>query len=330
MAPGNSSPGWKRQPLWIRVLQRLVQLIKRPRVRLGVTVLLLAAVFYQVQWRQLGSVLAASDPGWLLAGLAFFVPQWLCSTWRWRRLVAPAVELTWREAWHHQCQAATWSLLLPGKTGEASKIAALYLAGVQARRAGGLLLWEKIGDLLALALLAALAWAWPDRMEPICLGLLLVGAGLVLGQRWLPKRSGPGDSVSLKQWPPQASSPPFRGALLAWAVGSLVLWQLHLGQILFFAWACGLSVDWADVCRVVPLALVVGLVPVSWWGLGTRDAVLVGFWVPPAQLEQLLLLAVLLALRYLVPGVVGLAWLGLSRPSCEPVAEPPWADSAAV
>ncbi len=328
-SPTGSEPAPERWFFRIPVGRRLVQLARRPGVRLGLTALLLIGVFYQVNWRQLGSVLATSNPEWLLAGLAFFIPQWLCSTWRWRRLVAPAVELSWPEAWAQQCQAAAWNLVVPGKAGDVAKAAALYSAGIPAARAAALLAAEKAGDLLALALLAALAWTWPAGAEMLSAGVFVVAIGLALGGHLLRQRLGTAKAKrgNTLDEPPKSHRPLPWEAWLAWAAGSLVLWQLHLGQILFFAWACGLGVDWGAVCQVVPLALVVGLLPVSWWGMGTRDAVLVGFWVPPARLEQLLLLAVLLALRYLAPGLVGMLWMNLTCLRAQPVAEPPRADS---
>ena len=298
-------------------------------VRMVFAAAVLVVVFYQVRWDRLGEALASTAWPWLLLGLACFVPQWFCSTWRWRHWVAPAVPLSWSQAWFQQCSAAAMNLAMPGKAGELAKAGCLKLLGLPLAQATFYVVAEKAADLLALGLIASAAWSLPD-MVPAALVPVAAAAWVAIAFRRMGSRlreSAALGSAPSRQWLPSGEEKPLWRNWPGLLAASVLLWLLHLGQILCFAWACRIGVGWVEVCRVVPLALVAGLLPVSWWGLGTREAVLAWFWVPPASLEQLVLLAGLLAARYLVPGLVGLAWLLATRPSSAKHPEQRWASA---
>ncbi len=267
-------------------------------LRLTLAVALLAVVFWAAEPEKVGQVLAQVNPWLVAAAAACFLPQWVLSTWRWRHLV-PGGPLAWSTAWQHQMVAASLNLVVPAKLGDLGKVG-LLVPRVPWTQATAAVLSEKLWDLAALALLLGWGWVGP--------GALVLWAIVA----WL----GAWGWARLKQGSSSCSR-------LGCVAGlSVLLWGVHLLQIWWFGWACGLKWSWAKVCQVVPLALVAGQLPLTWWGLGTRDAVLVAMLVPPAQTEQMLVLAALLASRYLVPGSVGALWCLLKPANEQPTPLP--------
>ncbi|HQH26677.1 MAG TPA: lysylphosphatidylglycerol synthase domain-containing protein, partial [Oligoflexia bacterium] len=90
------------------------------------------------------------------------------------------------------------------------------------------------------------------------------------------------------------------------AVGlSFILWFFHLAQFVCFFKMFGASTPALLVIACVPLAVMVGLLPISFAGLGTRDAVLIWLfmsWDPPDLLAGVGLMS---HLRYIVPALLG-------------------------
>jgi uncharacterized protein (TIRG00374 family) len=85
----------------------------------------------------------------------------------------------------------------------------------------------------------------------------------------------------------------------------LALWALHLIQILLFFWAVGAEPTLGQFLSMAPLAIFVGLVPITFGGFGTRDAALIAFFAPIPQ-ATMLAAALLVNTRYVVPALAGL------------------------
>lgn len=102
---------------------------------------------------------------------------------------------------------------------------------------------------------------------------------------------------------------------LAFLAVSLLLWALHLLQAALFAQSLGMALWSPAGLFVVVTAILVGLLPISFAGIGTRDAtllLLLGRLYGPARP---LLFGVLLTSRYVVPALVGCLFLGELGPA---------------
>lgn len=91
-----------------------------------------------------------------------------------------------------------------------------------------------------------------------------------------------------------------------------MLWLGHLGQILLMAAALNVSGDatlWASLMAMIPIAIVAGLVPLTFAGVGTRDAGPVALAGGLIGTGTAAALGVLFWLRYIVPGVIGIPLL---------------------
>lgn len=105
---------------------------------------------------------------------------------------------------------------------------------------------------------------------------------------------------------------------LAFLAVSLLLWALHLLQAALFAQSLGMALWSPAGLFVVVTAILVGLLPISFAGIGTRDATLLLLLGPLFGPARPLLFGVLLTSRYVVPALVGCLFLGELGPALAP------------
>ena len=94
------------------------------------------------------------------------------------------------------------------------------------------------------------------------------------------------------------------------AANSLFIWFLHLVQIWMFTIALNQHVPFLANLPLSPLAILAGLLPLTFAGVGTRDAALVFFYAPYMSAAAGAALGVLCTLRYVLPALLGLPFLG--------------------
>lgn len=259
---------------------------KRP-LQFTVAITLLAALYWAADWREVATAIANLNPVYLLAAWMLFVPQTIVSAWRWSQIVKPAADVPLSEAVRVTLAASAYNLLLPSKLGDVSK-----LAVIPAERRKTSLLWlvlEKGFDVAALLVLIGLGLLGCNW---IALAVVLAAVFLfgLLCVRWnLAPRT-------LARWSPVICT-------------SAVLWCLHMLQIDLFCKAVGVFVPGEFVLWRIPLAIFAGLVPLTLWGLGTRDAALVALFANVAPAATMATVGLLTATRYLIPGAVGIPFI---------------------
>ncbi len=89
---------------------------------------------------------------------------------------------------------------------------------------------------------------------------------------------------------------------------SLIIWVLHLAQIYLFFASVGAPPPPGDFFCMIPLAIFIGLLPLSIAGFGTRDAALVAL-LPAMPASGVLAASFYVNLRYILPAVAGVPYL---------------------
>jgi glycosyltransferase 2 family protein len=98
--------------------------------------------------------------------------------------------------------------------------------------------------------------------------------------------------------------------LVVVALTSTGIWFLHLLQIWMFTIALRTDVPLLSALALAPLALLAGLLPLTFAGIGTRDAALVLLFAPYMAAADAAALGVLCTLRYFLPALGGLPFIG--------------------
>ncbi|PSB14365.1 lysylphosphatidylglycerol synthetase, partial [filamentous cyanobacterium CCP2] len=90
---------------------------------------------------------------------------------------------------------------------------------------------------------------------------------------------------------------------------SIFIWFLHLLQIWFFILALNAYAPFLANLALSPLAILAGLLPLTFAGVGTRDAALILFYQPYFDAATGAALGVLCTSRYFLPAIGGLPFL---------------------
>lgn len=264
---------------------------------------------------ELVTVLRGLHGGLLAAALFLFVPITLLTAARWRTVAAGLAPLSLVDALRMVLAASAANVVLPAKLGDVGKGA--FLPGAVGRAGGvALALFEKLADLAALAacMLVASLLAPPEREAEMLACVLATGVVTgfaVLCVVPLGALSAFGSDNPLARAAQGFAT--LRGRprrLLGVLAGSLLLWSLHLLQFQLAAWAAGATADPAVLASRIPMAIFVGLLPVSFAGIGTRDAALLYLLAPWLGEPVALALGAFATLRYLVPAAAGAFLLG--------------------
>jgi hypothetical protein len=302
---------------------------RRPRVRqllsLAVSLVVLAALYRALDLEGLGRVFAQASPLWLAISVGAIVPIKLLQAWRLKRLMPAVSLLSYPASIRLILLADVMNLVLPSKAGDLAK--SWFMKGrgeLSGSLAFSLVVFEKACDVLAL-----LAWcavgllSMPGKSRPLQLLTWGVTAALAAGLLLLLSRRFAGHAFGTV-W---MLAPPLRRRTErlaeAWgdvlthfrtrrartaeiAVLSLLLWGIQFEQVRLFALAVGGRVPALANLGLAPLAILAGLVPLTFAGLGTRDAALVALYRPWLPAATAAAVGLLTSTRYLLPALAGL------------------------
>jgi hypothetical protein len=186
------------------------------------------------------------------------------------------------------------NLLLPSRLGDFSKAAMIRgVDGITRKRIAGTVVVEKICDVIVV-------------LSAVLLGML--GRGAAVGVFALALAACLATYLPEGRWMTAAVR-----SRLVLVGGSIVLWTFHLAQLHLFVLSCGVDVPWTTSLEKIPLALIAGLLPAAFCGIGTRDAALVWLFADVAPAAQMAAVGALTALRYLIPGAAGIPFWWMAR-----------------
>lgn len=306
-------------------------------IGLLVSLTLLAIIWWQVDLDAIGAAMASANPWWLAAGLATIIPLTLATALRFGMLSRTPIGL-WRST-RLILGASTLNLALPSKMGDIAKGVVLTTRyGFDGKLAAALVVMERSLDMAALLFWGVLALLWVIGDQPLML-LAAVGAGTLLillvillsplqlasrivafAGRVVPGRAGRWLTGFADEWREAVRWfwSDRRRLAGVWLL-SLAIWGGHLAQFWLFAQALG-TVPFLDNMAFATLAILAGLLPFTMAGIGTRDAAILFLYAPYLTPGAAAVLGVLATLRYLIPAIAGLPFMGdyLKRTRQEP------------
>ncbi|MCP4328531.1 MAG: flippase-like domain-containing protein [Alphaproteobacteria bacterium] len=299
-------------------------------ISIAVSVAILGIIYWRIDFAALVASLVASDLLWLAAGLLALAPITAVTAWRFTRLVPDSAHIDLAEAVRLTLAASSLNLVLPSKMGDLAKAWFIRDRGhMTGSLAVALVVFEKTCDMLALlvwCVFGLLLYADKDALfwvmtvgvaGGLALGLTLLASSRITAGFFLivsakaPAPIGRAAAGLAEDWEAMHAyfwSDRRRVALIA-AV-SLVIWFMHLGQIWLLILALNAAVPFLDNLALAPLAILAGLLPLTFAGIGTRDAALIFFFAPFMAAPVAAALGVLCTLRYVLPAIAGLPFLG--------------------
>ena len=298
--------------------------MKHKLIALALSLLLLAAIYYKIDPRRFLSVFRTCDFGYLALSLSLVIPLTLLTAWRLQILAPASTGLGFAECNRLILVASVLNLVLPSKMGDVAKAYFMKNERVSSSLTLALVVFEKSADLLSLLFWCAFGLVlYPVKdfafwlvtaaiVFGCCTGLAVLFSAKVAGFFFsLGTTVIPGLTSKLKRL--EASwrelqeflhSHPRRAAEVASL--SIFLWFLHLVQIWLFILALRAFVPFTTNLGLAPLALLAGLLPLTFAGIGTRDAALIFLYRPYFDPPVAAALGLLCTARYFIPALAGL------------------------
>ena len=301
-------------------------------VSLAVSVAILLYLYAQIDLPDLLAVLQNCHPLILVISLGMVVPITLTTAWRLQQLVPNHSHhsITLLEANRLILGASVLNMVLPSKMGDLAKA---YFMSERSQISGSLALaisiFEKTCDLLSLLLWCvfglilypakdALFWSMTAGVATgLILGLILICSSqfaklfFYLVIKVAPK------SFKTKLQQMRAAWGEMhqyfwqdRQQLLLIATTSIFIWFLHLFQIWLFILALKAVAPFMISLALSPLSILAGLLPLTFAGVGTRDAALIYFYQDYLDVATGAALGLLCTSRYFIPALIGLPFLG--------------------
>lgn len=321
MSAPNPMPAERPEALLARIQAR-----GRGRMRFVLFALVTAGVFYllfrRIDYGSVFATLARAHRGWLVAAFLLTLTFPVFSALRWRRMLGSlGHEVPFRDCFAMIMAAWPMGTITPSKAGDLMK--AWYLKDrVPVGLVVGSVLAERVLDvlvLLALALGGCLAF---ERYRlALVAGLGLAGGllGIVALTRFrlpLPARLAAKLDPVLESLRRMGRSPSLLATVLVWTV---LNWMASVVQTLLCYRALGVDVPLLFATGALPLAIFVGLLPLTLSGMGTRDAALIALFARHAPEPVSLGVGLLYSLfGYWIPAVAGLPFLHRVLPRAKP------------
>ena len=298
-------------------------------VSIVVSVAILLYIYTQIDLDNLLQVFQNCDRLMLIISLAMVIPITLVTSWRLQQLV-PQRSIGFLEANRLILGASVLNMVLPSKMGDLAKS---YFMAERSNLSGSLALsisiFEKACDLLSLLLWCVFGLVlYPAKdglFWTMTIGVLLgfiMGLLLLSSQqfanwffhftiKFAPKTIGKKLQTMQASWGEMHQY--FwsdRQQLGLIASTSVFIWFLHLLQIWLFILALKAVVPFLVSLALSPLSILAGLLPLTFAGIGTRDAAIIYFYQDYFSEATGAALGLLCTSRYFIPALIGLPFLG--------------------
>ena len=299
-------------------------------ISIAISLLILGVIYWKIDFRGLGRIFQNCNGWWMAISLGMVVPLTLLTAWRLQQLMPHGTRLQFGEANRLILAASVLNMVLPSKMGDIAKAYFMKERGhLNGSLSLSLVLFEKTCDMLSLLLWCVFGlilypakdsffWIMTGAVAlGLTCGLLLVGsrrfARLCFGfaQRIAPGRLHETLEKFRASWDIMFDYFWQETAIFyKVAATSVFLWSLHLLQIWFFILALRAWAPFLANLALSPLAILAGLLPLTFAGVGTRDAALIFFYKPFFNAPVAAALGLLCTSRYLLPAIGGLPFLG--------------------
>jgi hypothetical protein len=301
----------------------------RKLVGLAVSGAILGVIYWRIDAAKLVDALGGSDLALLALGLVLMAVPVALGAWRLTALTPDEAGLELGEATRLILVGGALNMALPSKMGDIAKAYFIAQRGhLSGRAAVSLVVFEKGWDMLALLFFCAFGLAiYPGKgalywtltafvVAGLATGLLILGSLPVaervfgLTSRILPDRFAAGLAESQTAWRQIHCyfwADKNRAARVVCC--SLAIWFVHLTQIWVFVLALDAWLPFDTNLGLAPLAILAGLLPFTFAGIGTRDAALIFLYQPFVVAPTAAALGLLCTLRYVVPALAGLPFL---------------------
>ncbi|MFZ1984617.1 MAG: lysylphosphatidylglycerol synthase transmembrane domain-containing protein [Desulfatitalea sp.] len=298
-------------------------------VSLIISFTILFIIIYRIKPYSLLAIFKDSSITWMCLALAMFVPTVLMTAFRFKILVPPNVIISQAEAIKLILAGSSLNMVLPSKMGDIAKgYFVKEKAGIDLASSLSIVIYEKACDVLSLLLWCVLGLFFLRQKDLLFFTLAaMVLSGLIIGVLMIGSERFAMVSLNFfVRIAPKKIQNKIEGIKSSWigmcgylkrdtilmlkvAGISIAIWFLHLIQIWFCIRMLNANIPMWSHLALTPMAIFAGLLPLTYAGIGTRDAALIYFLKPYLSVNVAAALGLLCTLRYIIPAVAGLPFL---------------------
>jgi hypothetical protein len=267
----------------------------------------------------------------LYASFFMFIPTILISAIRLQIISANKIKISLSESLKLVLAGSSLNMVLPSKMGDIAK--GYFIAeksNSKMSEALSLVVYEKTCDMLALLFYCVIGLIFYNNnndmvfivistiiISGFIFGLMMISSyrfytlffkvSLTLAPSFIKKKI----TIFQTSWVEMCAYIS-QNKVLKFKIGaiSVLLWFIHLLQIWLFIRMINNYVPLITHMAIVPLAIFTGLLPFTFAGIGVRDAALIYFFKGYLSSSVSATLGILCTLRYIVPAILGLPFLG--------------------
>ena len=299
-------------------------------ISLVISTSLLFYIYSRIEITKLWLVLQNCNLFWMAMSLGMLIPLTLFTSWRLQQLMPKGTNLGFIEANRLILGSSVLNMVLPSKMGD---IAKAYFMRERDNLSGSLslviVIFEKACDLLSLLLWCIFGlFFYPEKNAFFLVLTIIITGGFLAGVLLLAWRTFADLFFSLfSKVAPQKIKTKLQQMQQSWSemhdyfwsdrqqlliitLTSIFIWFLHLLQIWLFILALKAWTPFVISLALSPLSILAGLLPLTFAGVGTRDAALIWFYQPYFSEAVGAALGLLCTSRYFIPAIVGLPFLG--------------------
>jgi uncharacterized protein (TIRG00374 family) len=288
-----------------------------------ITVAIFVVILLNIDIQQLGYYFLRMNVLYFLAGLSLFIPVSVLTGSRWKFLIRNECRIGLWESVGHLLACGSFNVVTPSKLGDFARV---YFLKRQKRmtikKGASAVIFEKSTDLLSICLftVAGVFFIGLGELTATVLGISLAVIAVIIlfysinFPRWGFFRRLCGWTLKGKEFGKVFEEAyDYLAALkkekrnFAYAIGySLLIWVIQFVQIYLFFLCLNFNPGPALVFGLVPTAILVGLIPITVGGMGTRDSALIVLFSMYAPASLMLGVGILMSVRYWVPALAGL------------------------
>ena len=284
---------------------------------LSITIAIFYFIFTKIDFHSVVDVLSHANIFYLLIALLLMVIGVLIIAKRWQTILETmGYNFQYKECFNLIMAAFPLTSITPSKSGDIIK--AYYLKDkIPASKTVGSVITERMFDVLTLVSFSLIGTTFCKNYElaGVAFAILICITAIFLLARAgfdfrLPIKSSWNEKIQNLILSTKLLTKDNKRAFLFILSDSLLIWFISIVQTVMFFYALGINVPLFFTIANIPIAIFIGLVPVTLGGMGTRDAAIIFLFSDFATSSELLGVGILFSVfRYWLISLIGIPFM---------------------
>jgi uncharacterized membrane protein YbhN (UPF0104 family) len=312
----------KHQRMKLQIYRRLIDMKKRNSsvlktvLVLSITLTIFYLLFTKIDFYSVVEVLSHANLFYLLIALLLMVIVVLVIAKRWQTLLETmGYYFQYKECFNLIMAGFPLTSITPSKSGDVIK--AYYLKDkIPASKTVGSVITERMFDVLTLVLFSLIGMMFCEKYELAGVAFVIFFCIIAI---FLLARAGFDFRLPIKSsWNEKIQNlilstkllTKDKKAFLFILSYSILIWFISIVQTLAFFYALDINVPLVFAMANIPIAIFIGLIPVTLGGMGTRDAAIIFLFSEYATSSELLGVGILFSVfRYWLISLIGIPFM---------------------